>query len=269
MDIAFVGLGRMGRIMRDHLVEDGHSVRSWTRSQGTRDELRSTVEGADVVVTVLFGPDAVRETVLEGDLPLRAGALWVDVTTVSPADATAFAQWAGEHGVRYVHSPVVGSLEPARRRALGVFLGGEADAVAAARQVVTWGDPEKVREFATPAQASAAKLIANLALGVAMEGVVEALRLGGSNELQTGQVLDVLGLTMIAGLAAVKGPLVASGEFTDTQFSADLLAKDARLMKASTGAPLPALEAVLRRLEAASAAGRGDEDFAVVAALPE
>ena len=259
----------MGRILRDHLVEDGHDVRAWTRSTGTPDELREAVAGAETIVTVLFGPDAVRETVVEGGLPIERGALWVDVTTVAPADASAFGAWAVDRGVDYVHSPVVGSLEPARRRALGVFLGGEAGAVSRAREVVRWGDPQKVREFDTPAEAATAKLIANLALGIAMEGVVEALRLGRSNGLDTARVLDTLGLTMLAGFAAVKGPLVAADSFADTQFSADLLAKDSRLMLASSGSGLPAVEALLRRLEAASAAGRGDEDFAVVAALPE
>ncbi|BBE21923.1 hypothetical protein MN0502_08060 [Arthrobacter sp. MN05-02] len=67
---------------------------------------------------------------------------------------------------------------------------------------------------------------------------------------------------MIAGM---KGPVITAGTFGDTQFSADLLAKDARLMLRSTPDPLPAVTAVLQSLTDAQRAGSGDDDIAVIA----
>ena len=277
MDIAILGLGRMGRELVTHLIDAGHHVTAWNRSpeptetvgrRGARiaSSPAEAVEGADAVLTVLFGPDAVREIVVDGRLPVPAGALWIDVTTVAPTDADEFAAWAASAGIHYVHSPVVGSLAPARAGSLAVLIGGEHDAVRKARGIVSlWADPDKIRTFDTPAKAAAAKLVANLALAISMEALSESLRLGGAGGLSGDEVLSLLPLTSIAPIAAMKGPVVLSGDFDDTQFSAALLAKDLRLMLATADVPLPAAALVAAELQRAVDAGHGDKDFSVIA----
>ncbi|MFJ8893322.1 NAD(P)-dependent oxidoreductase [Leifsonia sp. NPDC102414] len=277
MNIAFLGLGRMGRELVPHLIDAGHRVTVWNRSpepaqsmgrRGARVAATAAeaVDGAEAVVSALFGPDAVREVIVDGALPFASGAVWIDVTTVSPADADAFSAWAADAGVSYVHSPVIGSLAPARAAALGVLIGGEHDAARTARTVVAlWADPNKLRMLDTPAQAATGKLVANLALAVSFEGLVEALRLGESGGLSTSQVLDTLGITALAPIAAMKGGPVVAGDFDDTQFSAALLAKDTRLMLATSHEPLPAVALVSAALEDAVDAGDGEKDFSVIA----
>lgn len=278
MKIAFLGLGRMGRELAAHLVEDGHEVTAWNRTAAAVEGLvelgargaataAEAVRDAEVVVTALFGPDAVREVVLDQSLPVPAGALWIDVTSISPADAEAFEAWAGAAGIRFAHSPVVGSLAPARARALGVLLGGSAEAIAAARPVVsTWAAADRLREYDTAAKAATAKLVANLSLAVAMQGFVEALRLGRSGGLSTDEVLEALDKTTLSAIKDVKGNNVRTGSYGDTQFSASLLAKDARLMLHTSELPLPALTAVFQSLTDAARAGHGEDDFSVIAA---
>lgn len=277
MRIAFLGLGRMGTELATHLVHEKHHVTVWdrrdeaaeplvNRGAGAATSAAEAVQNAEAVITVLFGPEAVREVVIDADLPIPSGALWLDVTTVAPSDAAAFAAWSDGRSVQFVHGPVIGSLGPARNRALATLLGGPRSAVERARDLAVWADPEKVRTLDTPAQAATGKLIANLALGVAMEAVVEALRLGGSNGMSTDQVLSTLELTTVAPLVALKGGSLRAGAFGDTQFSADLLAKDVRLMVHSSDAPLPAVTAVGESLRRVAAAGHGEDDFAVIAA---
>jgi 3-hydroxyisobutyrate dehydrogenase-like beta-hydroxyacid dehydrogenase len=277
MDIALLGLGRMGRELVTHLIDAGHHVTAWNRSPGPTETVgrrgasiapspAEAVKGADAVLTVLFGPDAVRETVLDASLPIPAGALWVDVTTVAPSDAEDFAEWAASADVRYVHSPVVGSLAPARAGSLAVLIGGEHDAARQARGIVgLWADPDKIRIFDTPAKAAAAKLVANLALAISMEALSETLRLGGAGGLSPDEVLALLPLTALGPIAAMKGPVVRSGDFDDTQFSAALLAKDLRLMIATADVPLPAAALVAAELQRAVDAGYGEKDFSVIA----
>lgn len=277
MDIAFLGLGRMGRELVPHLIDAGHRVTAWNRSPGPAETIgrrgariaasaAEAVEGADAVISVLFGPETVREVVLDGSLPWRPGALWIDVTTVAPADASDFAGWAREAGIRYVHSPVVGSLAPARAGALAVLIGGDQDAAREARRLVAlWADPDKLRLFDAPAKAAAAKLVANLALAVSMEALSESLRLGRAAGLDGDEVLQTLSLTAIAPMAAMKGRLVTAGDFDDAQFSAAALAKDTRLMLATSEAPLPAVALVAAELQRAVEAGEGDKDFSVIA----
>jgi 3-hydroxyisobutyrate dehydrogenase len=277
MKIAFLGLGRMGRELATHLVTDGHNVTVWNRTSTATIGLlelgadaaidaRNAVLGAEVVITALFGPSAVRDVVIDAELPIPATATWIDITTVAPADAAAFQAWADERGIGYVHAPVIGSLAPARARHLGVLLGGTAAHVAKARDIAVWADPAKVRVYDSAAKAAVAKLIANLTLALAMEGVIEALRLGHSNGLATEDVLATLDLTVLADLRKLKGDMILAGSFDDTQFSTDLLAKDIRLVFHSSDYPLPAAAAVFESLQAAVRSGHGNEDFSVVAA---
>ncbi|HEV7812040.1 MAG TPA: NAD(P)-dependent oxidoreductase [Leifsonia sp.] len=277
MKIAFLGLGRMGRELVVHLIDAGHDVTVWNRSPepaeviGRRgahvaESAAAAVDGAEAVISAFFGPDVVRDVIVGGNLPFAPGALWIDVTTVAPADATGFAEWASGADIRYIHSPVIGSLAPARAGSLGVLIGGDPDAAREARKVVAlWADPNKLRILDSPAKAAAGKLVANLALAISMEALVESLRLGESGDLTAQEVLDTLGITTIAPIAALKGETVVSGNFDDTQFSAALLAKDAHLMLATSKAPLPAVELVAGILDRAVAAGDGEKDIAVIA----
>lgn len=275
MKIALLGVGRMGHELGVHLLRAGHEVTAWNRTASAVDRLHDAgaaraadaedaVREADVVMTVLFGPDTVREVVLSG-LGIPADAVWLDITTVSPEDAREFADYAAAAGVRYVHGPVIGSLAPARAGTLGVLLGGAAADVDVVEPLAAlWGDAGRLRRVATPADAATGKLLANLALGVTLQGLVEALRLGRANGLDAAAVLGLLEGTGLGVIAGMKGPSVLGGTFGDTQFSADLLAKDARLMLRSTPDPLPAVTALLQSLTDAQRAGAGDDDIAVV-----
>ena len=278
MKIAFLGTGRMGRELARHLLDDGHELTVWNRTASAAESLvkngahpaenpQAAVGGADAVLTVLFGPDAVREVVIDPPLPIQRGAVWIDITTVSPADATSFTAWAAEHGVHYAHSPVIGSLAPARARALGVLLGGDDEAVAGATPIVsTWAAPDRLRVYESAAKAATGKLVANLAVAVAMQGFVEALRLGHSGGMTTDEVITALDRTPLSMIKDLKAANVRDGRFDDTQFSADLLSKDTRLITQTSEYPLPALTAAYEALESARNAGRGDDDFAVIAA---
>lgn len=271
--ITLLGVGRMGHELARHLLDAGHHLSVWNRTPSGADAIvalgaqRATspaeaIDGAEVVMTALFGPDAVQAVVVDAAL-LAEGALWLDVTTISPEQARGFAHWAEQHGVRYVHAPVVGSLGPARARKLGSYLGGAAADVAALRPIAAlWTDPDRLVELPDAAAAATGKLIANLALGVSLQGLTEALRLGRSNGIGEAAVLDMLRSTGLDFIAAMKGPVIREGSYERTQFSVDLLAKDARLMLASSDEPLPAVTALLETLEEAVRQGRGGLDIA-------
>lgn len=274
MKIAFLGLGRMGRILAHHIVDAGHDVTVWNRSPERADEFiavgalvasspADAVAGVDVVITAFFGPDTVRDVVIEPGLTFDG--VWVDITTISPADADEFALWAKQRGIAYVHSPVVGSLMPARNRVLKVLAGGAEEHRDLVRDVVAlWADGGRVREFDTAAGAAGGKLIANLALATAAQGMVEALRLGQSVGFTNEQVVDMLSDTVLAPIAAMKGPMTLSEGFVDTQFSTNLLFKDVALMIASGDRPMPALTAVFESLGTAKELGFGEQDFSAI-----
>ncbi|UVY83932.1 NAD(P)-binding domain-containing protein [Brachybacterium sp. NBEC-018] len=290
MRIAFLGTGRMGTELARHLLTE-HELTVWNRTAARTAPLAEAgarvaptaaeaVDGAELIVTSLFGPAAVRETVLAPGL-VPAGVPWVDTTTVSPADADDFAAAVPT----YVAVPVVGTLGPARAGALGVYVGTADDALReqVLDLVAPWADPERLRGVASARAAATGKLLANLALAVSAQGLREALALGAAAGVSDEETLDMLGSTGLAFIAGMKGSFVRGERGTEGgDFTADAIAKDARLMidtvasasdgatgadgadGSRPGADLPALRGALASLEAEIAAGHGDHDFSTV-----
>lgn len=272
MRIAFLGTGRMGTELALRLLPV-HELTVWnrTRSRTQRladagaqvaDTAAEAVAGADAVVTSLFGPSAVRETVIDPGL-IPDGVPWLDTSTVSPADAEAFAAAVPT----YVAVPVVGTLGPARAGKLGVYVGTR-DAVLRERAVDLarpWADPDRLHGVDTPAKAAAGKLLANLALAVSAEGLREALALGDACELEPAETLDMLQSTGLAFIAGMKGPFVrGERDSADGDFTVDAIAKDTGLMLDAAGIDLPAVRAARSSLEHEQQAGRGSYDFSAI-----
>src|SRR5690625_6196808 len=198
MRIAFLGTGRMGTELALHLLSD-HQLTVWNRTRektsrlaeagaSVADSPAEAVTGAEVVISSLFGPPAVRETI-SGPGLIPDGVPWLDATTVSPADAAECA--AAVPG--YVGVPVVGSLGPARQGRLGVYV-GSLDArlrELATELVAPWADPQRLRGVGSGREAATGKLLANLALAISAQGLREALALGdavGRSEEHTSEL---------------------------------------------------------------------------------
>ena len=281
--IAFLGLGRMGRELAAHLVEDGHTVTVWNRTASKAQSLveagatlaatpAEAVSGVDVVVTAFFGPTAVQEVVLDADLPIAEGTLWMDVSTVSPDDATSYSEWATARGIRFAATPVIGTIAPARARTLGTAVGSPdpSTRAEAARIASSWSSEQAggwIRQYPSPAGAEVAKLIANVGIATATEGIREALRIGHGGGLTTEQVIDALQGSMLEKQVNAKRGLLLEKGFSQTAFSANLLAKDIRLMLGVADGALPAATAFLDALTSVQRSDDGEDDF--TAALRE
>lgn len=140
--IGFVGLGNMGGPMCRRLVGAGYDVVAFDID---RTALEAAVEAgaeaaasaaecarsSDVFMTSLPRPDHV-DAVMNGRdgalAALRAGTIWVDLTTNRKDFVTELAG-AAPAGVSVVDSPVTGAVDGARTGKLTLFVGGDADAV--------------------------------------------------------------------------------------------------------------------------------------------
>lgn len=270
--VALLGLGRMGVPLAAHVVRAGHELTVWNRTPGRpvppgATEARSVaaaVEGAEVVLLVLFGPDAVRE-VLPQVVAHAPGALVVDVSTIGPDAAHEFARTCAGGGLRYVDAPVAGSVQPATEGTLGVFLGGPADDVAAARVLTDlWADPERVLHVGGVGSASALKLCVNQSLGMMAAGLGESLRLGRDLGLDRGVLLGVLSRTAYGWYLGQKADMVRSGDYTATSFSLELLVKDLALAVSAADSDLALTRAALAQALHALDAGHGGEDYSAL-----
>jgi len=262
--------------MAAHVARAGHTLSVWNRTPGRAAsliELGATeaktigdaVTGADIVVTMLFGPDAVRDVLPSVINQAPPGALVVDCSTIGPDAAHEFARTCAEGGLRYVDAPVAGSIAPATEGTLGVFLGGSAEDVEAARPIVSlWGDPDRIVHVGGVGSASALKLCVNQGVGVMAAGLGESLRLGRDLGLDRDLLLLVLSQTAYGWYLNQKHPMVQSGDYSATSFSIDLMAKDLALAVAAADSDLEVTRATLDQARRTLAAGHGGEDYSSI-----
>jgi len=275
--IAFLGLGRMGVAMAQHVVAAGHDLTVWNRTPGKAADLTAAgateassvaaaVAETEAVVLMLFGPDSVREVLPQVLDAAPDGVLVIDATTIGPDAAREFGRLCSERGARYVDAPVAGSIGPATDGTLGVLAGArEQDWAAVEPLLHLWGDPARVRRVGPVGSGSALKLVVNQGIGVLAAGLGEALKLGTELGLDRALVLDVLGMGGYAWTLNQKRAMVDAGDFTGTQFSVDLLAKDLDLAVGSArDARLDVTLAALDAARSTIAAGHSGEDYAAI-----
>ncbi|MEU0565716.1 Rid family hydrolase [Nonomuraea sp. NPDC005983] len=253
--IAFLGQGRMGVPMARRLVEAehtiGHKVTTWRRGGVP---VAEAVDGADLVITMLSDPAAVRE-VLTAALPgLRPGATVVEMSTIGP-EAVRELRALLPTSVGLVDAPVLGSVGPAAEGTLTVLAGGD---VSGCRDVLSvFGT---VRELGPLGAGAAMKLAVMSALVPAQVLLTETFAYGQKHGVDRDALIDVLSGTPLGGLAErLREPSA------ETRYSLSLAAKDLGLA-AWDGASLAT--AARKRLQQAEAAGLGGRDLTAVLTAP-
>lgn len=277
MDVAVLGMGRMGRAIAGRLLEDGHRVTVWNRSPGRAaeivsaggreaDSVAAAVEGADVVITMLANDSAVR-TVAFGDLraALPDRAVYVDCSTVSPA-------LSGELAAAFtlfLAVPVLGSPVAVRAGQAVYLAGGDGELVDRIEPLLA-SLASTVRRYDAAPLAITAKLATNLLLLSDLVALAESFAVGRSGGLTDEQLRELLGAS----------PMVASGVknrfegvLTGSQegwWSTALGAKDAGLaigIATAAEVALPSAAVVRGLYEKAAAAGLDQADVATVTKL--
>jgi len=275
MRVAFLGLGRMGAPMAAHVARAGHQLTVWNRTPGKAGPLvtlgasearkvADAVAGAEIVVLMLFGPDAVRD-VLPEVVMHAPGALVVDASTIGPDAAHEFAKTCAAKGLTYVDAPVAGSVKPAVDGTLGVFVGGSSEDFAKAKPLLElWSDPSRLIHVGDVGSANALKLCVNQGLGVMATGLGESLRLGRDLGLDRGLLLQVLSQTAYGWYLGQKRPMIEADDYSGTTFSIDLMAKDLDLAVRAADSDLEVTRACLDQARRTLAAGHCGEDYAAL-----
>ncbi|WP_345565089.1 Rid family hydrolase [Nonomuraea rosea] len=247
--IAFLGQGRMGAPMARRLVAAGHKVTTWRRGTGV--SAAEAVDGAELVITMLSDPGAVRE-VLTAALPgLRAGATVVEMSTIGP-EAVHELRALLPASVGLVDAPVLGSVGPATDGTLTVLAGGD---LAGFREVLeVFGS---VRELGPLGAGAAMKIAVMSALVPAQVLLAETFAYGAAHGVDRDALVGVLSGTPLGTLA--ERLRVPSAE---TRYSLAHAAKDLEL-GAWEGATMAA--AARTRLQQARAAGLGERDLTAIA----
>ncbi|MEZ4394400.1 MAG: NAD(P)-dependent oxidoreductase [Polyangiales bacterium] len=280
--IAFLGLGAMGRRMASRLAAAGHALRVWSRS-GVPDDaptlrahaaptVRAAVEGAAIVFAMVTDDDASRALWTGPDGALAAaseGALLVECSTLTPAWVSELAAAAGARGLRLLDAPVVGSRPQAEAGALTFLAGGDVEDVARATPTLT-AMGGAVQHLGPTAAGASAKLVVNALFGVQVAALAELLGYAERAGLDLAALSRALEGSPVTSPAA-KGALglMRAGRHAP-MFPIDLLRKDLRYVSqtaAASGGELPVTHRAGEVYARAAEGGLGGENLTAVAKL--
>jgi 3-hydroxyisobutyrate dehydrogenase len=215
MKIGFAGLGNMGSIMAGQLVTAGHTVTVFNRSAGrsrrfanqTGAEYRLTpaaiVEGADLVLGMLFDEQAVRD-VYGGPRgivsALQPGQAVAEMGTVGLPAIGWLTDAVAPTGADVLDAPVSGSMTTARHAQLLIMVGGEAATVERARPALE-SMGKAVMHLGPVGSGTRMKLALNSVVYALNQALAESLLLAERSGIDRSTAYDVFTHSVIAAPA--------------------------------------------------------------------
>lgn len=204
MKLAVLGTGHMGFPMARRLAAAGHEVHAWNRSPdkaaplaahgvAVHASLADAVRAADAVVSLLENGPVVASVLFEQGAAdaMHAGALFIDMASIKPAEAREHARRLAERGgVHHLDAPVSGGTVGAEAGTLAIMAGGEAaDFERAAPVFAALGRATHVGPHGA---GQLAKLANQMIVGITIGAVAEALLLcekGGADPAKVRQAI--------------------------------------------------------------------------------
>lgn len=252
--VGFIGLGHMGSHMSANLLRAGHrllvhdtNAEATARAVGLGARCAQSVTEVaaecDVVITMLPGPPQVESVIRAMSPQLRSGAVWVDMSTSTPAAARVVDDVLAARGASRLDAPVSGMAKGASTGTLQIFVGGDADVLARVRPLFdVMGDPQRVLHVGGIGAGYTVKLMINQLWFSHLVATAEVLTIG----MKAGVDLSTLHTSLLASPAASSFlandlPSVFDGDY-DESFAMKLACKDLGLsidLSRDVGVPAP------------------------------
>lgn len=281
MKIAFLGLGSMGQPMAHNLLKAGYEIAVWNRSPAAATPLvndgarlcqrPADIAGSEVVISML-ADDAITHDVMiaQGTLDsLTAGAVYINMATVSNDLTRKMASYCTEKGIHYIAAPVLGRVDVAAAGNLNILAAGEPEQLRRVQPIFdvlgqkTWhfGD--------NPEQASTVKLAANFMLATVIESVGESAALVKAHGIEPRDFINMLTSTLFsAPVYKNYGGMIAEERYTPAGFKLTLGLKDVRLAQQAAeekNVPMPFASVLRDNFIDAIAQGDGNLDWSALA----
>ncbi len=277
--IGFVGLGAMGSRIAGRLLEGNRlygTNRTAARASGLigqgmiwRDTPREVASASEVVFSMVTDDAALeaitagREGILAG---LAPGAIYVDMSTVSPRASRDLAVRVRERGANMLDAPVSGSVTAAAAGTLAIIASGPREAFEAVGPLLRrLGSP--VTYVGDSGRALVLKLAINISLAAQMVAFSEGMALARRSGISPDLAAEVMAGSAI-GSPALRGRVPLMLDLPDDAwFDVELMHKDIRLARdaaESLRLSLPSVAVSDGMLERAERMGYGRRDIAAL-----
>ena len=276
INVGFIGLGIMGRPMARNLIQAGHRLIVLDRNPEPVAELAalgaepaaspaSVAEHAEVVITMLPDSPDVEAVVFDAQgvlMGLRPGALYIDMSTVSPMLAERITAAGAAQGAAVLDAPVSGGQVGAEKATLSIMVGGEESAFQRALPLLG-ALGKNIVHCGGPGAGQIVKACNQILVALTIQGVAEALTLGMKAGVDPGKIVQVLGAGLArCGILETRGERMIAADFAPG-FRSRLHYKDLRIALAAGQAyeaPLPATGIVHEMFKQMVISGRGELD---------
>jgi 3-hydroxyisobutyrate dehydrogenase-like beta-hydroxyacid dehydrogenase len=278
--LGFVGLGSMGSRMVRRLLDAGHRVAGYNRTRARAEALagaglrvaktpREAAEGAEAVFSMVADTEALASVAQGPDglvAGLGRGAIWLEMSTVSPAAARAMETDVIARGATVLDAPVSGSVATLDAGQLAFMVGGDTAALERVRPFLLDIGPT-ITHMGPLGSAAVMKIAVNLVLPVQMLAFSEAILLAEKAGIPRERGVAALLRSVTASpMVTYRGPFVLEMP-AEPLFDVGMMQKDLQLaldLARRLGVPLPTASVVQEMLNAARGSGLGRHDFAVV-----
>jgi 3-hydroxyisobutyrate dehydrogenase-like beta-hydroxyacid dehydrogenase len=280
--VGWLGLGSMGGLIVERLLNAGRQVTGWNRTaqkgealvaKGMRwgDSPRELAQGSDVVFSMLTDAAAV-EAVAGGPdgliAGLRPGAVYADLSTISPDASRALAERVAEAGATMLDAPVSGSPATLAEGRLAIMIGGDEDAFERIKPILLDIGP-KVTRIGGNGLALQTKIAINLALVVQVTAFCEGVALAEQGGVEREAAVQAMLQSVVSSpVLNYRGPFILEGRMPEEALAdVTLQQKDMLLaleLGRKLGSPLPLTAAANEMLNACRGLGIGHHDFVVV-----
>ena len=280
-DIAFLGMGLMGRRMAARLLAAQFPVAVWNRTEAActplleqgASALQLNEIGKYPVILLCVADDHAAQAVFKQiEAALQTGQVIVDFSSLSVTATQQLHQAAQAKGVTWIDSPVSGGTLGAEQGTLVVFAGGDATTIEALTpiyQVLS----QRVTRMGASGTGQATKICNQLIVAANSTLIAEAVALAAQSGVDTA----LLAPALAGGFADSKpfqilAPRMASHNFEPVQWKVQTLAKDlnnAVQLAQSVDLNIPVASQALNQLQTHQQQGYAEADLATVIHLVE
>ncbi len=279
--IAFLGLGAMGIRMAQHLIDAGHAVTVWNRTESRAQPLleqgaqwadtpAEAAQGAEFVIAMVRDDEASADVWLDEQTGAFKGmdeqAIAIESSTLSVDWIKTLAQHAQQRNVKFIEAPVSGSRPQAQHAELVYLVGGEASLFERAEPVLSLMG-KKVNHTGGMGSGALAKLVTNTLMGIQVTTLGELVAMLKRQGEDPDKILEAVSTTPVWSKTAgiVRKSMV--NEAYEPQFPVDLIEKDLGYCLQAANQVAPMTSAARTVFNEAQTQQLGEWNMTVVAKL--
>jgi len=281
--IGLIGLGIMGGMMAETLIQHGHSVVGYDITPRTRQRLASAggavaptatavAEVSDVVIVSLSTTaalDATVEAIATCQRPPGAARLIVLETSTLPlADKERAQKRLRPLGVTLLDCPISGTAARMKDRAWTIYCSGPKSAMPRVRTILR-AFTDNTPHVGVFGNGTRMKFAANHLVAILNVATAESINLARKLGLDPQQMLDLFGPSQVlgTGVMRLRAPFMIRREYSPPTMKVEVWQKDMQVigdMAKSVDCPTPLFSACVPIYNAAMAQGRAAQDTASV-----